>query len=59
MRKCQAQLAGQAVERPPSKALREIQPARTVAGLSGEGVRSVDPALVLLRVFREEGGRSG
>jgi DNA-binding IclR family transcriptional regulator len=60
MRKRQAQLADQAAEHtPPSKALREVEPARTVAGLSGEGVRAVDRALVLLRAFREEDGPLG
>lgn len=45
---------------PPSKAaLREVRPARAVVGLSGDGVRAVDRALVLLRAFREEDGPLG
>jgi DNA-binding IclR family transcriptional regulator len=61
MRKRQAHLADQPAEpRSPSKApLQEVEPARAVASLSGEGVRAVDRALVLLRAFREEDGPLG
>jgi hypothetical protein len=60
MRKRQAQLADQAAEHtPPSKALREVEPARIVAGLSDKGVRALDHAPVLLRGFREEDGLPG
>jgi DNA-binding IclR family transcriptional regulator len=58
MRKRQARRAEQAAEpiSHPKAILQEVEPARPVAGLSGEGVRAVDRALVLLRAFREEDG---